>query len=115
MEASIDRTIPHILPLTVATPAHYPAIVAETTATGFGDPYKVRRISATRRIFYVRMPLRASFNGRALAGRPSGLPVASFAGSPTPSCARSPPFGDGKRVSRSKRRPHHAAPYPRSS
>jgi hypothetical protein len=29
MEASIDRTIPHILPLTVATPAHYPAIVAE--------------------------------------------------------------------------------------
>lgn len=82
-------------PLASSGGARYSACVAETTTTGFGDPYKVRRTSATRRIFYVRMPLRASFNGRALAGRPSGLPVASFAGSPTPSCARSPRLATG--------------------
>ncbi|KOS89779.1 hypothetical protein DM50_2682 [Burkholderia mallei] len=41
--------------------------------------------------FFVCMPLRAyAINGWALAGRPSGLPVASYAGSPTLPCARPP-------------------------
>ena len=67
----------------------YSGTVAEKEATGFGDSNKVRRTTATRRLFFVRMPTHVLF-GRALVGIPSGMPDASFSGSPTPLCARSP-------------------------
>ena len=69
----------------------YTSIVTETTATEFGDSIIDRRTTAAARFFYVRTPLRAiTINGRAWAGRPSGLPVSYRAGSPTPFSARSP-------------------------
>lgn len=69
----------------------YSGLAAETTAAGFGDLFNVRRTTAAVRFFYVRMPTRAhTINGWAWVGRPSGLPVASIAGSPTPLSARPP-------------------------
>lgn len=55
----------------------------ETAADGFGDLEYERRTTAARRYFYVRALLRASFNGRAMVGIPSGMPVCFRAGSPT--------------------------------
>ncbi|NRE46690.1 hypothetical protein FG479_05705 [Burkholderia pseudomallei] len=46
------------------------------------------------RYFFVRASTHA-FNGRALAGVPSGTPVSVFAGTPTLSCARPPQLALG--------------------
>lgn len=72
----------------------YTFSVAETTAAGFGD---LSHASAQprRAAFLCVSPLRASFNGRALVGRPSGLPGACVTGSPTLPCARPPRLATG--------------------
>lgn len=85
-------TLPHSShnSLTYRKPKAYSEPVAKKEATGFGDLNKVRRTSAARRLFFVRMPLHVSLNERALVGIPSGMPDASFSGSPTLPCACSP-------------------------
>ena len=112
MRASIQDTTPYTLTprgactlraqkyrLTDVNRDAYPADVAETTATGFGDLTIYRRTTAAVRFFYVRVPSRAStINGRALVGRPSGLPVSDRAGSPTLPCARSPHLAMGSGI-----------------
>lgn len=67
---------------------------AETTVAGFGD---LDHVSAQprRAAFLCVTPSCASFNGRALVGRPSGLPGAYVTGSPTLPCARSPHLAMG--------------------
>lgn len=55
----------------------------------FGDQNVPRRMTASRRYFYVRTHLRTLF-GRAIAGIPSGMPVSLDAGSPTLLSARPP-------------------------
>jgi len=69
--------------------AQYSAGVAETTAHRIGVRERYRRTAASVRFFYVRC-LCASFNGRALAGVPSGTPVSCIAGTPTLLRARPP-------------------------
>lgn len=76
--------------LTACAESNYSDFVAKKEATGFGDSNKVRRTTAAWRLFFVRMPLHAPLNERALVGIPSGMPDASFSGSPTLPCARSP-------------------------
>lgn len=80
----------HHKPVDVSTACAYPKKVAKKEATGFGDLNKVRRTTAVWRYFFVRMPKHAPINERALVGIPSGMPEASFSGSPTLPCARSP-------------------------
>jgi hypothetical protein len=75
--------------LTKVNPALYPCLVLETTGTGFDSLNSHRRTTATRRYFFVRLPL-CAFNGRTLAGKPSGLPVSDDAGLSTLSCVRPP-------------------------
>lgn len=74
----------------------YPADVAETTATGFGDPIMMAddRRSA---VFLRPYAFARLFNGWAWAGRPSGLPVPSCRFANPVQCPPTP-FGDGTRV-----------------
>jgi len=99
--------------LTRVNRRRYPEIVAETTATRFGDLTN-RSAQPRRAAFLCVSPSRASFNGRAWAGRPSGLPVPSVAGSPTPPCARSPhlAMGSGLTANRRGRIMRHAQARP---
>ncbi|CAG4908331.1 ash family protein [Paraburkholderia saeva] len=80
----------------------YTQDVAETTAAGFGDLTN-RSAQPRRAAFLCVSPSCASFNGRALAGRPSGLPVPSVAGSPTPPRARSPHLAMGRGLTANRR------------
>lgn len=68
----------------------YTYIVAEKKATGLGIPINERRTTATWRYFFVRILLRAFFNGRALVGTASAVPACFRAGIPTLSYARPP-------------------------
>lgn len=69
--------------------AHTCAVV-ETNAPRFGDQTVLRRTTAARRYFYVRILF-----GRAIAGRGSPLPVPWDAGSPTLLSARPPHLAMG--------------------
>jgi hypothetical protein len=88
--------------LQAVNPGAYTFHVAETKAAGFGD-LSNRSAQPRRAAFLCVSPSCASFNGRALAGRPSGLPVPSVAGSPTPSCARSPHLAMGSGLTANRR------------
>lgn len=79
----------------------YTCFVAEKKAAGLGTPKYERRTTATRRYFFVRMPLCVYFNGRALAGTASAVPV-SFV--PVFQTCQVPalPFGTGKRINATK-------------
>ncbi|WP_186170067.1 hypothetical protein [Burkholderia gladioli] len=57
--------------------AQYPVGVAETAAARDLQPGKCRRTAANERLFYVRVPLHAFFNGWAMVGRlrPAGADV----------------------------------------
>lgn len=79
----------------------YTCFVAEKKAAGLGTPKYERRTTATWRYFFVRMPLCVYFNGRALAGTASAVPV-SFV--PVFQTCQVPalPFGTGKRINATK-------------
>jgi hypothetical protein len=95
----------------------YTEVSCETTRDGICSPIVTRRTSANRRIFYVRMPLRA-FNGRAVVGRrkPAGFLVRRSANPaicpPTPFCsgARVQPALGGRIMRHILARPEHASP-----
>ena len=74
--------------------AQYPASVDETASAGFSSPTHVSA-QPRRAAFLCVSPLRASFNGRALVGEPSGSPGAYVTGLLTPPCARSPHLAVG--------------------
>lgn len=78
----------------------YTHLAAKKKADGLGTPKFERRTTASRRYFFVRMLLRA-FNGRALAGTASAVPV-SFV--PVFQTCQVPalPFGTGKRINATK-------------
>ncbi|HDV6325783.1 TPA: hypothetical protein RJR39_001831 [Burkholderia cenocepacia] len=63
--------------LHIATVLQYPVGVAETAAARDLQPGKCRRTAANERLFYVRVPLHAFFNGWAMVGRlrPAGADV----------------------------------------
>jgi hypothetical protein len=101
----------------VAQQLRYTEISRQTTRDGICGPIVTRRTSADRRIFYVRMPLRA-FNGRAMAGRrkPAGFLVRRSANPvicpPTPFCsgARVQPALGGRKMRHVFARPEQAPP-----
>ena len=105
--------------LALAATVRHNSHVAETTATGRGNPIAPRRTTATKRYFFVRPPLRAFF-GRAVAGPASAGPVPLDAGFP-PSLRARPPhveMGSGSNPSKeatmlatSLRTPAHPSPY----
>lgn len=70
----------------------YTEFAPDTAGAGFGDPIKIGAKVALA-AFFVSLRL-ASVYGRAGAGRPSGLPVAILAGSPTLHVPAHPLFGD---------------------
>src|SRR5579863_1973 len=82
--------------LTSVNRRRYPAIVAETTATGFSSPetWADNRRSAVFLRPYASARL---FYGRALVGRPSGLPVPTFR-SANPVNGPLTPFSSGQRA-----------------
>lgn len=64
----------------------YTGRAAEKKAAGFGTPKIERWTSATRRYFFVQLPSCAFFNGRALAGTASAVPVSFVPGSNLVKC-----------------------------
>ncbi|WP_175111835.1 hypothetical protein [Paraburkholderia solisilvae] len=66
---------PRKIGLYEVNPSAYTSFVPETTGNLDWRPERNRRTTAAERFFYVRTPARALFNGRALAGEPSGSPV----------------------------------------
>jgi hypothetical protein len=81
--------------------------------TGLASGICKWRTTASVRFFYVRC-LRASFNGRALAGVPSGTPVSTCTGTPTLSCARPPQLALGFGFSNLQVEAASCALYPRT-
>mgnify|MGYP005642120599 CR=1 FL=1 len=64
----------------------YTKRAAEKKAAGFGTPKIERWTPATRRYFFVQLPSCAFFNGRALAGTASAVPVSFVPGSNLVKC-----------------------------
>jgi hypothetical protein len=81
----------------------YTRNVADTTVTGRGTPNN-RSARPRKAAFLCVPPSCASFNGRALAGTASAVPVSSVAGVPTLSMCPLTPFGTGARVLTANRR-----------
>jgi len=75
----------------------YTSLVPETTDTGFDS---LNHVSAQPRqaVFLCAPPSCASFYGRALVGKPSGLPGAYVTGLSTLPCARSPRLTAGSGI-----------------
>jgi hypothetical protein len=81
----------------------YTCFVAEKKATGRGTPKLEEQTTAVWRYFFVcTLSLRAFFNGRALAGTASAVPVCFFVPVFQPCHVPALPFGTGKRINRNE-------------
>lgn len=63
----------------------YTGQAADKKAAGFGTP-KIERWTSAARRYFVQLPLCAFFNGRALAGMASAIPVSFVPGSNLAKC-----------------------------
>lgn len=63
----------------------YTGPAADKKAAGFGTP-KIERWTSAAKRYFVQLPLCAFFNGRALAGMASAVPVSFVPGSNLAKC-----------------------------